>query len=487
MLPLSGAMASAETLYRLAPGWAQTLLLNAYAWRIELHRYGAPYRQAVARLLEQERWEPERMRAYQDHRLRTLVRWVYDRSPYYRRVMDEARVRPSDIRGVRDIGRLPLLSREAVREHAGEMITERRPGRAWLHGHTSGTTGSPLGIWYDRETCVLNNAVDRRQKIWGGMGDADWIGLLLGRVVVPHTRTRPPFWRTNVVQRQIWYSSFHMNEENLDSYVQHIRRRRLGFLEGYPSTLFVLARHVLSRGTTLPMRAVFSSSETLHHVQRQTIEEAFECRLFDFYGLAERTIFAAECEEHNGKHLAEEFGFTEVVDEDGAPVSEGEPGYLVGTSLHNRAMPLIRYKVGDISALSGRRCACGRTSRLMNDVTTKAEDIVLTPDGRMVSPSVLTHPFKPLDEIVKSQIIQERLDHLLIKIVPADEFTAEKERALIASLQERLGSEVEIEVQLVDDIPREASGKYRWVISRIEHRCKVDWEDRKDAGGVATG
>ena len=465
-----------ESIYQAAPVWMQNVLLNVYASGIERHRYGDACRQAVGRLLERERWDRERLDEFQDARLREIVSLAFARSSYYRDLMAGLGLKPADIRSTRDLQRLPLLPKEVVRERAAELMTESRPRRDWLHGHTSGTTGSPLGLWYDRQLCIENNALDLRQKLWGGKADEDWIGLFLGRVIVPTTQHSPPFWRVNRVQRQVWFSCFHMNEDNLRSYTDEILRRGLQFLEGYPSTIYILATHLLRTGTRLPMRAVFTSSETLHQIQRDAIEQAFECRLFDFYGLAERSIFASECEEHGGKHLAEDFGFTEVVDEEGSPVAEGESGYLVGTSLHNRAMPMIRYRTTDISRIEVDQCGCGRTLRRIADISTKAEDIVMTPDGRMVSPSVLTHPFKPFDQIAKSQIVQHEIDRISIKIVPSTRFTREDGAQLLDALRARLGEEVRLELDIVEDIPREASGKFRWVISHVDHANLVSWD-----------
>jgi len=468
-------MSLAQAVYLQSPPWAQTVLLNVYGWQIGRHRYGAPYRAAVQRLLEQERWPAERIREYQDARVRDIVRVAYGETTYYRRLLDEAGIAPADIRGVDDLPKLPLLTKDVVRTRGPELMTRSRRGRGWLHGHTSGTTGSPLSLWYDRALCIMNNAVDRQQKAWGGMPDDAWIGLLLGRVIVPSTQPRAPFWRTNWMLRQQWFSSFHMSEENLAVYVAEMRRSGLRFLEGYPSTLYILASYLRRQGVTLPMRAVFSSSETLLPLQRAVIEGAFACPLFDFYGLAERVIFAGECEQHGGKHISAEFGYVEVVDEEGMPVPPGQPGYLVGTSLHNTAMPMMRYRTGDYSALLTDPCPCGRASPRLRDVTTKAEDIVVTPDGRMISPSVLTHPFKPLDQIVKSQLIQDQPDHLVVKIVASGRFRPEHERQLVDALQERLGREMTIDVRVVSDIPSESSGKFRWVISRVAHDCRLPW------------
>jgi phenylacetate-CoA ligase len=468
-------MTSLEKLYQHLPAWAQTLMLNAYGVRLRHYRQDATYRAAVSQLLKSQSCAAERLQTYRDECIHAVVSVAYEKTAFYRRVMDSRGLKPGDIRGALDLQKLPVISREIVREHGAEFLTASRPPRSWHHGHTSGTTGSPLSLWYDRHTCIMNDAVDRRQKIWGGMAESDWIGVLLGRVIVPPDQRNPPFWRTNHVQRQVWFSSFHLSEENLAHYVREIRQRRLQFLEGYPSTLFILAQYVAKRRETLPLQAVFTSSETLHRVQRDAIEGAFGCRPFDFYGHAERTIFATECEQHDGKHLAEEYGYTEVVDDEGRPLPDGETGYLVGTTLHNTAMPLIRYRTGDISAIRREPCACGRTLSRIESVTTKAEDIVITPDGRMVSPSILTHPFKPFPQIVESQLIQDRADHLLVKIVPSAEFDPMHQAILLGELERRLGSSMKIEIQLVDAIARETSGKFRWIISLVDHPTHFRW------------
>jgi phenylacetate-CoA ligase len=308
------------------------------------------------------------------------------------------------------------------------------------------------------------------------MRDGDWVGMLLGRVIVPTRQQRPPYWRPNHVQHEVWFSSFHLSEDTLGAYVAEIERRRLRFLEGYPSTLFILATYLDRTGRRLPMRAVFTSSETLHPVQREVIERAFQCRLFDFYGLAERTIFAAECEAHCGRHLAEDFGYTEVVNEAGEVQPPGHWGYLVGTSLHNTAMPMLRYRTNDVSRVLEEPCACGRTLRVLDPVTTKAEDVIVTPDGRLISPSVLTHPFKPFSQLVKSQVIQVAADHVIVKLVGGAGFTPAQQDELVAGLSVRLGPEVEIEVVQVDDIPPERSGKFRWVISHVPNPYSPAWD-----------
>jgi len=475
---------SLEHLYHKSPIWLQELGLNAYGLLVGAHRYGSHVKRELQRLRDQEHWPPERMVSHQNARVRDMVSFASQKSPYYREIFGALGLTPSDIQQASDLVDLPLLEKETVREEGERMLTREKPGLGWLHGHTSGTTGSPLGLWYDRETCIATNAVDLQQKQWGGRSNDAWIGMFLGRVVVPLGQQAPPFWRRNLPQRQVWFSSFHLEERFLITYVDYIRRSGIEFLEGYPSTLFILAQHLARSGETLDMKSVFTSSETLHPIQKALIEERFKCSIYDFYGHAERTVFGIECEHHAGKHIAEDFGYVEIINASGEPVPDGEWGYLVGTSLHNRAMPMIRYRTTDVSRILLEPCPCGRTSRRMADVATKAEDLIITPSGRMISPSSLTHPFKPFSTLEKSQVIQERKDLIVVRLVSSGSFSDEDLESLRSGIVERVGSGITVKVEMVEDIPREASGKFRWVISRVSHDGQLDWTSDQAINGA---
>ncbi|CAN5738029.1 exopolysaccharide biosynthesis protein VpsH [soil metagenome] len=475
---------SMERLYQKSPIWLQELGLNAYGLWIGAHRYGGAVNRELGRIRDQELWPRAQMIAHQDARIRALVSFAFERSSYYRDLLRELRIHPADIRQASDLGQLPLLEKETIRTEGARMLSRGKPGLGWVHGHTSGTTGSPLGLWYDRQTCIATNAVDLQQKLWGGRSNDAWIGMFLGRVVVPIEQEDPPFWRRNLAQRQIWFSSLHLEDRLLASYVDYIRRSGVKFLEGYPSTLFILAQHLARRDETLAMVSVFTSSETLHPTQKALIEERLECPIFDFYGHAERTMFGIECEHHTGKHIAEDFGYVEVINAAGEPVPDGAWGYLVGTSLHNRAMPMIRYRTSDVSRILVEPCACGRTSRRMAQVETKAEDLIVTPSGRMISPSSLTHPFKSFPTLEKSQVIQARRDLILVRLVASGGFSEENLESLRRGIAERVGPGITIKVEMVDDIPREASGKFRWVISKVAHDGQLDWTPDQTSNGA---
>jgi phenylacetate-CoA ligase len=379
-------------------------------------------------------------------------------------------LKPEDIRSRADLHKIPLLSRDAIRANFDDLCSTALPRRQMRSGHTSGTTGTPLTVGYDRDTVWATYAAFDRHYRWAGcqMGrDGDRIAVARGNVIAPLEQTSPPFWRHNRRQKQLLLSSFHMSRANLPAYFDALRDYQPAVVDGYPSTLYVLARFLQSRGEIFPVRAAITSSETLYDFQRQLIEERFACRVFDYYALAERAVFSSECDHHQGHHIAMEYGLAEVVEAAGQPVSPGVPGKLVGTTLHNMAMPLIRYVTNDVTALRDGNCTCGRGLELMEDVTTKAEDILTLPDGRLISPSVLTHPFKPLDCIEGSQIVQTARDAVTVRLIPGAGYTQALTDHLVTELTTRLGTGVRIEVKMVDRLETSANGKFKWVISHV--------------------
>ena len=460
-------MSVSQTLYNLSPYWLQNILLNAYSFRIHRERYGEPFMRAMSELEKSQWYTPDQIYDYQSKRLVALVKHAYDTAPFYRKHYDNYGVSPDNIKELSDIVKLPLVSRDDIHKDGHDLISSRYSRNMLIHGHTSGTTGSPLSFYWDKQTCVYTNAVDWRQKKWAGVNYGDKIALFLGRTIVPTNKINPPFWQEDKIHNMLWMSSFHLSDKYMQHHLNKLKNYRPDALEGYPSTIYILARYLRSVDETLPVKAVFTSSETLLPIQRELIEERFKAPVFDFYGLAERVAFASQCAELHEYHLNFEYAINEIVDGKGRSVAEGDNGYLVGTSLFNYAMPFIRYKSNDITSLSSGQCKCGRHMTRFNGVTTKEEDIVVTPEGKLVSSSILTHPFKPLDAVEESQIIQDQVDSLKVRIVQREGYSKSDSVHLISALQERVGPTMRIELEFVDRIPRTKSGKLRWVISKV--------------------
>lgn len=460
----------AAAAYRLAPVWCQNLMLTGYGAMLERERYRGRFAEFRDLLARSEGWSRADLKAYQDERLRAMVAHAYDTVPFYRRRFDAIRLRPNDIRGRVDLPKLPLITKEDIRRHFDDLRSTAVPAGELRTGHTSGTTGTPLTVGYDRDTVWMTYAVFDRHYRWAGLRldrHGDRIAVARGNVIVPLDQRKPPFWRYNRRQNQMLLSSFHLSKQNLPAYFDALSAFEPAVIDGYPSTLYLLAKYLQTRGETFPLRAAVTSSETLYDFQREVIEERFRCRVFDYFALAERAVFSGECERHEGHHVAMEYGLAEITDEAGTPLAPGSTGRLVGTTLHNRAMPLLRYVTNDRSALRPGTCSCGRGLELMDDVTTKAEDVLTLKDGRLISPSVLTHPFKPLDCIEGSQIVQTAPDAVTVRLIPGDRYTDAMTQHLLAELKARLGDDVDVKVEFVEALESSPNGKFKWVISRV--------------------
>jgi phenylacetate-CoA ligase len=456
-----------EVAYRRSPIPVQTLLLNLKAVELYLERYGPKFRRLFDQFVERQ-WRPmAEQAAYQDEQLRRLIQHAYESVPYYRDVMNERGLTPSDFKGTGDLPKLPVLTKDDVRRHHHRLMSTKYPKLLLRHGHTSGTTGSPLDFHYDINTCVIHHVADWRYKLGAGLTYGQPYASVLGRVIVPISQDRPPFWRKNYINNQLFMSSFHLKRENLPYYFDKLSAANVQTIEAYPSTAYLLARYLLDTGQHFPLKSVLTSSETLFDDQRAAIESAFRCKVFDAYGMAERVVFATECDQHSGLHLNTDYGYVEYLDSQDRAASPGALAKVVATGLHNFAMPLIRYTTGDASALKSGTCRCGRGFPLVESVTTKWESIVTLPDGRLISPSVLTHPFKPMKNVRESQLIQERIDELIVKIVRREGYSDRDDAALIAGFHERLGDQIKIRIVHVDSIPRTNNAKFRWVISQI--------------------
>lgn len=456
-----------EKIYNISPICLQICYLNVKAFELYIERYGNKFWKLFEEF-ERNQWLSRyEIDEYQNDKMRLLIKHAYNTIPYYNKLMNDLRLVPDDIKTKEDLDKLPILRKEDIKANYNNLISNKYNKFNLRHGHTSGTTGSPLNICYNIKTCVVHHIADWRQKYWAGLKYGEPYASLQGRVIVPINQKKPPFWRKNYINNQLFLSSFHLKEENIPYCFDKLERDEIKTIEGYPSTIYILAMYLNENKKPFPLKSVLTSSETLFDYQREAIERAFCCKIFDFYGMAERVVFATECAEHKGHHLNSDYGITEFLDSNNEPVEKGKMGKIVATSLHNFAMPLIRYQTNDSSSLKSEKCSCGRTFPLMDDVATKDESIITLPDGRLISPSVLTHPFKPMYNIIESQIIQERLDLLIVKIVKKESYTRKDEEKLLSAFKDRLGDKIEVRVEYADSIPRTQNGKFKWVISKV--------------------
>jgi phenylacetate-CoA ligase len=267
------------------------------------------------------------------------------------------------------------------------------------------------------------------------------------------------------------FSLYHMADDTLARYVEAFNKFTPAFVSGYPSALYTLASFALDHGLTLaPPRAVFTASEMLHDYQRATIERAFGAPVFQWFGQVETTVNLHECDQHR-LHIKEEYGLLELLREDGSAARPGEVGKVVGTGWGNLAFPLIRYDTGDNMTLAAEQtCPCGRGGRIIEKVWGRDEDFVVTPEGRYVGR--LDFVFKPVDTVKESQIVQEDLHNIRVRVVPLPGYSARDEQLIASMLRGRVGDSMTIRFEMLDAIPRQANGKIRYVVSHVARESR---------------
>ncbi len=357
----------------------------------------------------------------------------------------------------------PIIDNTSLLENRTRLYPNRGVARPWhAVGKTSGTTGTPISMFRGLQSVLLESAFVKRQWEWNGYRDGMRRASLRGDVVVNLSRTEPPFWFWNRYNNQLLISSRHLKDDYMDAIADKLVQFAPKMLQTYPSTAYTLAHFLERRGRYLEIPFVFTGSEPLYPHQRELIEARLGCKVRDLYGMAERVAFATECE-FGEMHINPDYSYVEIVDDKGHP-TDGY-GHVVGTTFHNSAMPLVRYKLSDRTRWKTGACRCGRAFPMIEPVSGKFEDRIYGSDGAVVSPSVLTFAFKGVDNILKSQVAQIAPARWEIRLVPAAAFSEVNKQKLINNIRELVDAKVAVQVVLKSDIQNTSSGKFRWVVN----------------------
>jgi phenylacetate-CoA ligase len=411
-------------------------------------------------------WSTAELVRMQEERLSRLVEHVYQQVPYYREVMDQHHLRPEDIRQIGDLVKFPLLTRELVRARGNDLRARDHESRRSRIKSTGGTTGEPLQYLIDWDAWSHITACRYRGEGFGGYRPGDKMAILAGSSLIPDSQ--PGFtdrlrWK---IERNLPLPAVKMTPEIMAGYARKIQAFKPSYLIGYPTALYVLADYIESHGILITgLRGVFTTAEALLPNHRQVLETVFKCPVFDAYGCGDGGIVATECKEHRGLHLAMEHAIIEVLGADGIP-TQCETGKFIVTDLFNYAQPFVRYEVGDVGKYSEETCPCGRGLRMLESVDGRTTDILRFNNGVTLSGPAITLMFRDTN-ILQYQLVQNDGDSLLVNIRRSENTTEEDFQSVKNILVGHLGSEVNVEMKTVEDIPPTKSGKRRFIISNI--------------------
>jgi phenylacetate-CoA ligase len=457
---------STLSVYHSLPAPARSVAASLRGYYLRWWRYGGETERLVGEALERERWSPECLKAWQEERLARVLHLAATKVPYYREHW-AGRRRSGDRATWEVLENWPILRKEALRETPRAFVAEGSDTRRMFQEQTSGTTGTPLTLWCKRGTVQHWYALaEARWRRWYGVSLDDRWAMAGGQRVVPFEQSRPPFWVWNAGLKQLYMSAMHARPDYLRHYLSAIRRYSVVYLYGYSSTLYWLALQALEVGARIDLKVVVTDAEPLYDYQREAIERAFNCPVRETYGQSEAVCAMSECE-HGRLHLWPEAGYAEVLDEHDRAAPRGEVGKLICTGLLNDAMPLVRYEVRDMAQLPAENaaCPCGRSLPVVEKVVGRLDDAIITKDGRRLA--LLDVIFGPELHVQEAQLIQESLDLMRVRVVPAAGWSAADEQQIRAALRQRMG-EVEVLVEAVPQIERTWAGKFRVMISKVD-------------------
>lgn len=441
--------------YHRLPSRMRSAAATVRGWYLNRWRYGEGSEELAQEARERDHWTASQWETWRQERVAYILHRAATRVPYYRDHWQERR-RKGDRASWEILENWPLLEKNTVRLNPQAFLADDCEPRRMFKEQTSGTTGTPLKIWRSRATLsTLHAIVDARTRGWDNLPDKARWARLGGQLVTPVKRRRPPFWVWNAAMHQLYLSAYHLAPDLIPHYLDALVRYRIVYLAGYPSAIQALAHEAVRLGRRdLQMAVVHTNAEPVLPEQRAIIAEAFQCPTRESYGMAESVAAGSECPAGR-LHQWPEFGHVEIQPD----------GEFVCTGLLNPDMPLIRYRVGDRGqpAVDTSPCACGRSLPAMGPIEGRISDVLLTPDGRQAVRMGAVFFDLPVRQ---SQIVQEQLSVVRVRVAPDDTFTKRHERIIAERVRERMGP-VQVIIERVTEVPRTSSGKLQAIVSLL--------------------
>lgn len=414
---------------------------------------GPTYRSWRRFLKDSASWSPEQIETWQAGQLRSLVSHAIDNTEGYRDLYRKAGVKPEDLRTTADVKHLPFTTKEMFQDNL-EAFSANLPGRAYRT--TGGTTGQPVGFYQQRGILPIERAFVR--DAWSGFGwhSGSRSAVLRGGYV--GTAEQP--WMWDPYRRELHLSTYYLTKDTLPIYAGAVRRFGATILQAFPSALHIFTDLLQQTGMTgyFPFESVFVASENFYPWQIRKVEEVFpHAKLFDFYGLTEKVIFAAWCPGSREYHVNPFYGVTELVD-----------GELVGTGFHSLATPFIRYRTKDAAVPGFKQCdVCGRNWQLLPKLLGRRQEQIVTATGRYISMSALNMHDDLFDALLQFQFRQERPGELSFLYQPRAPLSDFQEAQIRRGLMAKLGQDVALTMQPVEQIARTQAGKTRMLDQRL--------------------
>lgn len=415
--------------------------------------------------MEAVQWLPAtEIAALQLTRLKDFLRDVAVNVPYYRTLFAQIGFDASKVQSLADLQRLPFLTKAVIRANVDALKHAHAMGLARFN--TGGSSGEPLVFYIGKKRVSHDVAAKWRATRWWDVDIGDTEIVVWGSPIELGKQDRIKRWRDKMLRTQL-LPAFEMSEARLDQFIDTVRTIKPRMLFGYPSALALIARHAQKRGVAmsdLGIKVAFVTSERLYDDQRSAIGEVFGCAVANGYGGRDAGFIAHECPA-GGMHITADDIVVEIVDASGQVQPAGVAGEIVVTHLSTNDFPFIRYRTGDIGVLGTKPCSCGRGLPLLQDIQGRSTDFVVAADGTVMHGLSLIYILRDLPGIQSFKVIQESRALTRVLLVTDTDFPPGANDIITKGFKERLGLNVSVLIDLVNNIPAEKSGKFRYIIS----------------------
>nr|WP_312579450.1 hypothetical protein [Sedimentibacter sp.] len=444
-------------IYNTLPIFAQNLACSFEGKRIKVNRYNSEFNRILKGYNQRNNWSYGQKCEFRDKRLQKMIKYCYQSVPYYREIFDEYGINPNSINTLDDLKVIPILTKDMVKGNFKDLISSDLDKKKMIKRSTSGTTGSGLTFHTTSEAIHEQFATFWRARNNIGIEFGEHNATFGGQNIVPLNQNKPPFWRYNIPGNLIYFSVYHLNDKNIESYISEIEKKKIEWIHSYPSAISLIAQYMIENNIKLKSKVKFitTGSENLMDLQKDMIHSAFGVVPYQHYGQAENVaIFSEDC--NHQIFVDEDFSAVEFIYD-----SNLQNYKVVGTSLNNYAMPFVRYEIGDvvdfIETSEGRQ---------INSIDGRSDDYIVLSNGTKVGR--LAHILNGVSNISESQIIQKKIGEITIKIVRGNDYSKDDENQLIKNLHTKIGEAENINIDYINEIPRTKNGKLRFVISELK-------------------
>lgn len=446
-------MVKLESFFLESPQPIKQAVVLLYGYMQYIKRYTGRYSTLEKLVKESKNWGVQDISDYQERNIKEIIHYASTEIPYYKKLFFDYGIVPSQIQNPSDLKLLPVLQKETLRSRANEFSSKKQ--KPYITNKTSGSTGTPTYIHLDNRTYKLAMAllVDFEER--NNVAFKSKKATFAGRTIKKPSDLAPPFWVYNHAERQMLYSSYHLNPSTINHYVNSLNKFKPQEIIGYPSAISELASliHASSLNISFNPDIIITNSENLHDWQVATIEKVFETSVKDYYSTAEYLNFSSQ-DENNIYRSSPLLGITELENID------DHQSELIMTTLTNKAMPLIRYNIGDIATVvnhSNDVFGCPSFSAIQG----RTDDYLDTEDGRKIGR--LSQVFKGIEGLKEAQIVQSKPGSAIINVVGDDKLVLDVAE-LRKNINMRLPNNFRIEIKTVKKIPRQKNGKFKLVV-----------------------